>query len=54
MIIVIIMLPPDFPSSAKQSVWDKPLTEPAVNAEKALLLSSYSDGLTATTWQGYT
>jgi len=34
------MPPPDFPSSAKQSVWDKP----AVNATKALLHSSYSDG----------
>jgi len=34
------MPPPDFISSAKQSVWEKP----AVNTEKTLLLSSYSGG----------
>ena len=32
--------PPEFPSSAKQSVWDKP----AAAADKALLESSFSDG----------
>jgi len=34
------MPPPEFPSSAKQSVWDKP----AAAADKALLESNFSDG----------